>query len=74
MKMSREESILTEKYFFDTDCLCVFLWIKEESVMEKLYGGKIIVPAQVYSEIQKVPHLLARVDSLKNNGSLFIES
>ena len=32
------------------------------------------MPAQVYSEIQRVPHLLARVDTLKNNGDLSIES
>ena len=65
---------MTDKYFFDTDCLCAFLWVNEESVLEKLYGGKIIVPAQVYGEIQRVPHLLARADSLKNKGCLSVES
>ena len=65
---------MTEKYFFDTDCLSAFLWVREESILAKLYAGRIILPAQVYSEIQRVPHLLARVDTLKNNGDLSVES
>lgn len=65
---------MTEEYFFDTDCLSAFLWVREESILAKLYAGKIILPAQVYSELQKVPHLLARVDILKNNGDLKVES
>ena len=65
---------MTEKYFFDTDCLSAFLWVREESILAKLYAGKIILPAQVYNELQRVPHLLARVDALKNNGDLNVES
>lgn len=42
--------------------------------MARLYGGKIILPAQVYNELQRVPHLKARVDTLKNSGNLAIES
>lgn len=65
---------MTEKYFFDTDCLSAFLWVREESILAKLYAGNIILPAQVYNEIQRVPHLLSRVDTLKNNGDLSVES
>ena len=65
---------MTEKYFFDTDCLSAFLWVREESILARLYAGRIILPAQVYHELQKVPHLLARVDTLKNNGYLSVES
>ena len=65
---------MTEKYFFDTDCLSAFLWVREESILARLYSGKIILPTQVYSELQRVPHLLARVDTLKNNGDLSVES
>jgi predicted nucleic acid-binding protein len=74
MKMIREERQLTEKYFFDTDCLSAFLWVREESILVRLYAGRIILPAQVYNELQRVPHLLARVDTLKNNGDLSVES
>ncbi len=65
---------MIEKYFFDTDCLSAFLWVREESILAKLYPGKIILPAQVYNELSKVPHLQARADALINNGDLKVES
>lgn len=65
---------MIEKYYFDTDCLSAFLWIREESILATLYPGRVILPAQVYNELQKVPHLQAKVDSLKKCGSLCIES
>ena len=65
---------MTDSYFFDTDCLSAFLWVREESILAKLYTGRIILPAQVYSELRKVPHLQARADTLKNSGDLRIES
>ena len=72
--MIREEKRLTKKLFFDTDCLSAFLWVREESILAKLYAGRIILPTQVYNEIQRVPHLLARLDALKNNRDLSVES
>ena len=72
--MKNKEEQLTEKYFFDTDCLSAFLWVRGESILAKLYTGRIILPAQVYNELKKVPHLLAIVDTLKNNGDLSVES
>ncbi|NLT46141.1 MAG: hypothetical protein GXX80_11615 [Thermotogaceae bacterium] len=65
---------MTEGYFFDTDCLSAFLWVREESILAKLYAGKMILPAQVYIELQNVPHLYERVDVLKNRGDLCVES
>lgn len=65
---------MTKDYFFDTDCLCAFLWVGEECILTHLYSGKIVIPMQVYYEIQRVPHLLSRVDSLKRNGDLTVES
>ena len=65
---------MTEKYFFDTDCLSAFLWVREESILARLYAGRIVLPTQVYNELRRVPHLLARVDTLKNNGDLSVES
>ena len=65
---------MIDQYFFDTDCLSAFLWVREESILAKLYAGRIILPAQVYHELRRVPHLLARVDTLKNKGYLFVES
>ena len=65
---------MTEKYFFDTDCLSAFLWVREESILAQLYAGRIVLPTQVYNELQRVPHFLARINMLKSNGALSVES
>ncbi len=61
---------MTDKLFFDTDCLSAFLWVGNENILVKLYGGKIIVPQQVYDELSKpfVPHLKQRTDMLVDSG------
>ncbi len=65
---------MTDEYFFDTDCLSAFLWVRGESILSQLYAGHIILPAQVYDELKKVPHLFAKVDLLKSNGDLAVKS
>ena len=65
---------MTDDYFFDTDCLSAFLWVRGESILSQLYSGHIVLPAQVYNELKKVPHLLARADAMKNKGDLTVES
>ena len=69
-----EEKRLTDRFFFDTDCLSAFLWVRGESILSRLYSGRIILPAQVYDELKRVPHLLARVDALKNRGDLIVDN
>lgn len=65
---------MTDDYFFDTDCLSAFLWVRGESILSRLYSGHIILPAQVYNELKRVPHLLARADMMKDKGDLTVES
>lgn len=67
---------MIDKYFFDTDCLSAFLWVRDENLLIKLYGGKIILPQQVYSELShpRIPHLKRLTDNLKNNGDISIEN
>lgn len=65
---------MTDDYFFDTDCLSAFLWVRGESILSRLYSGRIILPAQVYNELKKVPHLLEKVDAMKDKGDLTVES
>lgn len=69
-----EEKRLTDRLFFDTDCLSAFLWVRGESILSQLYPGRIILPAQVYDELKRVPHLLAKVDVMKNEGNLIVDS
>ena len=53
---------MTDKLFFDTDCLSSFLWINQEGILLKLYPGRIILPKQVYNELSNpcIPHINRR--------------
>ena len=57
---------MTESLFFDTDCLSAFLWVGNESLLPKLYPGKIVIPKPVYTELDRpfISHLKARIDTL----------
>lgn len=67
---------MTDKYFFDTDCLSAFLWVRNENILTKLYGGKIILPEPVYTELShpRIPHLKRATDTLKKNGEVYVQS
>lgn len=57
---------MTNQLFFDTDCLAAFLWTGNESLVAKLYPGRIVIPQMVYDELSRVRDLvfLERVNSL----------
>lgn len=65
---------MTDRYFFDTDCLSAFLWVRGENILSKLYENKIILHKQVYNELEKVPYLFKRVNSLLDNKQIRVES
>jgi len=65
---------MTDSYFFDTDCISAFLWVRNESILAKLYPKAIILPDHVYYEIKKVPPLLKRIDAMKDAGELRVQS
>lgn len=68
--------LLTEALFFDTDCLSAFMWVNNQSILATLYGGRIIIPSQVYDELSRpnVPHLKSRIDMLIDNNDAMIAS
>jgi hypothetical protein len=35
--MLKRKKYMTDKLFFDTDCISAFLWVKEENILFKLY-------------------------------------
>lgn len=74
--IERRRCLLTDSIFFDTDCICAFLWINEESLLEKMFPGKIVIPKEVYNEIDRptIPHLKNRIDQLIANGSAIVMS
>lgn len=65
---------LTEKIFFDTDCLSAFLWTDQGSIVGKLYPGRIVIPQMVYDELRKVNNslFLERIDELINANQVEI--
>ena len=60
----------TDPIFFDTDGVSAFLWVNEESLLCKLYPGRIVIPVPVYKELSNpcIPHLKRRTDLLVNNN------
>lgn len=67
---------MTEPLFFDTDCLSAFLWVNNQSLLTKLYPGRIVIPGEVYLELSNptVPQLKVRVDTLIQRGEAVVES
>ena len=61
--------LLTDSIFFDTDCISAFLWVNNESLLAKMYSGRIVIPQEVYKELSRptVRHLKKRVDQLVKN-------
>lgn len=70
-----EAKSLTKIIFFDTDCISAFLWVNNESILEKLYYGRIIIPRMVYNEMSKprVYWMKNKVDNLVRSGCARIE-
>lgn len=62
---------MTDKLFFDTDCLSAFLWINDTNLLEQLYGGNIVIPGPVFTELSNpcIPHIKSRTDILLNKAA-----
>ena len=63
---------MTDKLFFDTDCISAFLWVKAENILFKLYPGKIILPKPVFSELSNpsIPHIKRKINELCLSGDV----
>lgn len=57
---------LTDTIFFDTYCISAFLWVNNQSIVEQLYGGRIVFPREVYEELNnpRISHLKRRMDDM----------
>jgi predicted nucleic acid-binding protein len=58
------KSNMTEKVFFDTDCISDFLCVGYESILTQLFKNCIVLPQQVVNEFRYVPYLYAKVNQL----------
>ena len=64
---------MTDKLFFDTDCISAFLWVKEENILFKLYPNRVVLPKQVFDELSNpsIPHIKRKVHDLCLKGEVF---
>lgn len=70
---------MTEPLFFDTDCISAFLWVDGESLLPKLFPGRIIIPKEVYDElshpgVNRVKGLKEQIDAMVEAGDVTIET
>lgn len=65
---------MTKKIFIDTDCISAFLWVKNESLLSKLYPDRIVMPKPVYDEIDRpqLAWMKQRVDKMISDGNLVV--
>lgn len=65
---------MTKKIFIDTDCISAFLWVKNESLLSKLYPDRIVMPKPVYDEIDRpqLAWMKQRVDKMIRDGNLVV--
>ena len=63
---------MTDKLFFDTDCISAFLWVKEENILFKLYPNRVVLPKQVFDELSNpsIPHIKRKVNELCLKGEV----
>ena len=61
-----------EPIFFDTDCISSFLMVGKENLVIQLFGGRIVLPGQVYNEFKYIRPLKSRVDVLKTRRDLLV--
>lgn len=70
---------MIEPLFFDTDCISAFLWVDNESILSKLFPGRIIIPKEVYDELSHpgvncVKGLKVQIDKMIQSGDANIET
>ena len=62
---------MTEPLFFDTDCISAFLWVNNESILSKLFPGRIVIPKEVYDELKLIQNETKLVRTEKKNENSF---
>ena len=66
---------MTNKLFFDADCISAFMWVNKESILFKLFPGRIVLPKQVYTELchQSIPQIKRKIDQFNQSGDLSLK-
>ena len=63
---------MTDRLFFDTDCLSSFLWVGQENLLLQLYQGRIVLPKQVFDELShpSISHIKEKIEALHADGKV----
>ena len=54
---------MTEPLFFDTDCISAFLWVNNESILSKLFPGRIVIPKEVQAGNATIESIMVGTDT-----------
>lgn len=67
---------LTKPIFFDTDCISSFLWVNAYSMLVKIFSGRIVIPKQVYEELnnRKTKHLKIKIDEMLSKKVAYLKN
>lgn len=67
---------MTERLYFDTDCVSSFLWVKQEDILINMYRDRIVLPQEVLVELSNpsIPHIKNRITALLAQGDISIQS
>lgn len=67
--------MISNETFFDTDCISSFLWVRRENIIINLFTGQIILPKQVYNELDhpSIPHISQRIKNMEQSNSILIK-
>lgn len=67
--------LTTDDLIFDTDCFSSFLWVNGVNILQELYGGRIVLPETVYTELSnpRIPHIKERTDKLIEDGDASVK-
>jgi predicted nucleic acid-binding protein len=73
--IQKRKKNMTDRLFFDADCLSAFLWVNRENILFKLFPGRIVLPKQVYIELchPSIPHFKRKINQFAQRDKLSIK-
>ncbi len=64
---------MTDDIYFDCDCISAFLSVGKEYLLVRFFEGNIVIPRQVYNELNKVLSFKNKLNSLLAREKIRLE-
>jgi predicted nucleic acid-binding protein len=64
---------MTDKLYFDTDCISPLLLLGKENILLELYRTRIVLPQQVFIELCKVNSIRAKIGYLQSRSEIEVQ-